>query len=101
MIPDAQDRVSHIAQKKVVIVRIRTVHRVGQPKILPDDDAVPVTGFVKFVVSGLADPVANKIEIQITVVPYGNVILASAVAQISLWKTPVAAACPTKRRPLM
>ena len=52
---------------------------------------MPVTGFVKFIVSGLPDPVADHGEVHICMVGHGNIILTLPVIQVRFREAPVPA----------
>ena len=80
-----------VAQEHVLVERVGTVSRVGEPEVLPHHYAVSVTGFVELLVACLSHPVAYHVEVHVAVVSHRNVIFASAVAQVVLAESPVAA----------
>src|ERR1035437_2889697 len=92
VVADSQNEVSGVAQKQGVVCGNRAIPRVRQPEVLPDDDAVPVAGFVEGVVSDLPDPIADHGEVHLAVVAHCGVILARSIAQHRLGEAPVPAA---------
>ena len=81
-----------IGNEHLGVIRIGAVGRVGQPKVLPDHDAVAVAGFVKLFVTDHADPVTHHREVHIGVIGHRDVVFATAIVQVRLTKTPVSAA---------
>ena len=73
------------------IIRIGTVPRVGQPEILPDHDAVAVTGLVELLVTGHSDPVADDGEIHVGMVGDRYIVFASAIVEEHFGESPIAA----------
>jgi len=100
MVADAQNHVLDVAQEHVVVVGIGAIQRVGEPEILPHDDAKLVAGLEELVVADLPDPVADHGEVHVAVVAHGGVVLAGTVAQHGLAKAPVPAT-GARRRPLI
>ena len=98
---DAADVVASIREKHCVVFGNRTVPRIGQPEVLPHDDAMAIAGLIKGIVADLADPVADHGEVHLAVVTDGGVVLAGAVAQLRLRQTPSCHRVAMKRRPLM
>src|ERR1700733_3720991 len=92
MISNAQHRVLYISQEQIIVIGIGAVPGIGEPEILPYQNAVTVAGFVEFVVADLPYPISNHVEIHLAVVTQGAVIFASTVAQHRLAKSPIAAA---------
>src|ERR1019366_4296052 len=87
----AEHVVLNVAQEHGIIVGIGAIPGIGQPEILPDDDAVAVAGFVELVLADLAHPVADHVEIHFRVIAHGGVIFAGAVAQHAFAEAPTAA----------
>ena len=90
-----------VRHEQRVVVRVGTVPRVGQPEVLPHDDAVAVAGFVEFVVAGLPDPVADHGEVHVAVVADGGVVLARRGSAASIRGKPQLPPRGMKRRPLI
>ena len=63
MVAIAQDFVAHVGHVGVEVGGIGAVGWVGLEEFVPDQDAVLVAELVEVFVSGLADPVADEIEV--------------------------------------
>src|ERR1039457_1859141 len=87
----AEHVVLNVAQEHGIVVGIGAIPGIGQPEILPDDDAVAVAGFVELVLADLAHPVADHVEIHFRVIAHGGVVFAGAVAQHAFAEAPTAA----------
>src|SRR3974377_2361598 len=92
MIPDALHEILRVPQEQIIVGRIRAIDRICQPEILPDNDAVSVTGFEKLLVSCLADPVPDHREVHILMEAESDLIFARPVPQVCFRKAPVASA---------
>src|ERR1039458_5753581 len=88
---DAQHVVLDVGEEHGIVVGIGAIPGIGQPEILPHDDAVAVAGFVELVLADLAHPVADHVEIHFRVIAHGGVVFAGAVAQHALAEAPTAA----------
>src|ERR1035438_7996117 len=80
-----------IWQEHGIVVGVGAIPGIGEPEILPDDDAVAVAGFVELVLADLAHPVADHVEIHFRVIAHGGVVFAGAVAQHAFAEAPTAA----------
>ena len=74
-----------------VVVGVGTVPRIRQPEILPHHHAIPVAGFVEFVVADLPHPVADHVEVHLRVVAHRGIVFARAIAQHRFAEAPIAA----------
>ena len=63
MAPDPADLVRRIQQEECGVLRLRTVHRIGQPEIVPDQDAVLIAGVVKAGMARHPHPVSDHRQI--------------------------------------
>src|SRR6185312_5172103 len=81
MAANALNKVPRVREEHGVVFRNGTVPGIGQPEILPDDDAVTVAGFVEGVVADLADPIANHREVHFAVITHRGVIFARAITK--------------------
>ena len=79
-----------IIHKHRLIIGVRTIGWVGQPKVLPHHNAVAVTSFKELLVAGHTHPVTNHVIIHLLVVAHGSIKLPAAIIQIILTKRPVA-----------
>ena len=84
MVADPPDGVSDVRHEEVLVGGVGAIPRIGEPEVLPDEEAVAVGGLVEFAVPGLADPVAHHGEVHVAVVTHGGFVLAGTVAQIGL-----------------
>ena len=89
MASDTPHVVFGIAQEEHVVVRVRTVGRVGKPEVLPYHDTVSVARLVESLVAHLSYPVANHVEVHVAMIPHGDVVLTGAVEQVMLVESPV------------
>ena len=92
VIANFEQVVAGVVEEELVVVGIGAVPRIGEPEVLPDDDAVAICGVVEELVVGLADPVTNHVEVLVSVEAHGDVVLAGTVAQHGLREAPVATA---------
>ncbi len=91
VMPDVTDKVARVLHEHSLVVGVGPVPWVGEPEVLPYHDAVFVASVVEFLVANLPHPVADNVEVHVAVVAHGGVVLASAIAQVSLGEPPVAA----------
>ena len=73
-----------VIQEEGVIIGVGAVSRVGQPEVLPHHNAVAVARLIKFLVAGLAYPVAYHVTVHVAVVTHGHVVLAATVVEVIL-----------------
>ncbi len=63
MVAVAQDFVPHVGHVGVEVGGVGTVGGIGLEELVPDEEAVFVAELVEVFVGGLADPVADEIEV--------------------------------------
>ena len=91
MTADELDIVFGICDEHILIVRIRTVGRIGQPEVLPYKDTVFVACVVELFVTRLAHPVAYHIEIHLLMIRDRLVVFIGTIAEEIFAEAPVAA----------
>ena len=91
MLADKADIIPGIVKEHLIVIRIRAIGRIGKPEVLPYHDSVLVTGIIELLVTSLADPVTDHIQIHVPMHTCSGVIFISTVAEVIFTKTPVAA----------
>ena len=89
VVADAQQQVLCVVHEHLLIGRVRSVGGIGQPEILPDQNAVAVGGFIEFFVADHADPVSHQIEVFVAVQLHGTLIVGCAIPEIAFTEPPV------------
>ena len=80
-----------IVDEHLRVIRIGTVSRIGQPKVLPNHDSVPVASFIEFFVANHTYPVAHHRKVHVSMIGNRCLVFASAVVEIRFPKSPVTA----------
>ena len=91
VVADFQHKVTGVIHKHGVIIRVGTISRIGQPKVLPHHNTIAVTGFKEFLVAGHAHPVAYHVVVHLLVMAHGSVKLSTSIVQVVLAECPVTA----------
>src|SRR5215831_7087697 len=89
MIANAQQVILRIYEEEIIIVRIGPVPGIREPEILPDHYSEAIGSVVECLVAHLADPVANHVEVLVLMEAQRSVVLARAIPQHRLGKSPV------------
>ena len=92
MAADAAYVILGIGDEQVRIIRIGPVSRIGQPEVLPDHDTVTVASLIEFFIADHAHPVAQDVHVHIGMISDSCIVFTSAVVQVRLTESPVAAA---------
>ena len=82
--------VAGIVEEHHIVVGVRTIGGIGEPKVLPDHDAMTIASLVERFVAYLSHPVAYHREVHVAMIPHGNVIFARTIEQIVFVEAPVA-----------
>ena len=91
MIADTAYIVFGIGDKHFRIIRVWSVRRISQPEVLPNHNTVSVASFVKLFVTNHSYPVAHDVEVHVSMVSDGCIVLAATVVQIRFAESPVTA----------
>ncbi len=92
MVAEAEDLVAHVGHVGVEVFGVGAVGGIGLEELVPEQDAVLVAELVEVLAGGLADPVADEVEVgELMQMDLGVEALAGNALE-HLVETPVAAA---------
>ena len=69
MIANAENVVLCIPQKQIIVIGVRAISWIREPEVLPYNDAIPIGSFIECFVARLPNPVADHVEMLVTVIP--------------------------------
>jgi hypothetical protein len=92
MVANLAREVLDVPQEQGVVIRIRAIPGIGEPKVLPDHDPIAITSVKESIVAHLADPIADHREVHVAVISHSGVEFARAISQHRFAEAPISAA---------
>ena len=90
VVADAEEVILRVGEEEIVVVGVGAVPGIGEPEVLPDHNTIVIGGVIEGFVAGLADPVADHVEVLVAVVTHSGFVFASTIAEHGLGKAPIA-----------